>query len=126
MHLPSGGYYFTEIVSWAKLVFLLLGVAAAWKIFRRTVGDPAKDDMDRLNERYARGFLSFEQYQRQKSDVTSRVKAREASSSRSSEVVEIVNADTSGSAVDATPVPAPSANATDSRVELRGLNKIPC
>ena len=78
MHFRSEGYYFTEVVPWLELSLLLLGVVAAWKLFRRTLSDPAKDELKRLNERYARGLLSFEQYQRERALLhQSELKARQ-------------------------------------------------
>ena len=69
MHFPSEGYHSTEIVLSS---FLLLVVLGALRLFRRTLGDRAKDDLDRLHSRYARGLLSFEQYQREKAKIRQR------------------------------------------------------
>ena len=86
MHLPMAGDDFRELVPLLTLFFLLLAVLAAWKIFRRTFGDPVRDELERLNDLYARGLLAFDQYQREKAKLHQKYgKPREATDGRHSE-----------------------------------------
>ena len=106
MHFPSEGYYATQLVPWLTLLLVLLAAIAALRLVRRTFGDRTKDELDRLSNRYARGLLSFDQYQRGKAKIRQQnVKALEAPDSRSSTANETSGAEEPGSGMEPKPEP---------------------
>lgn len=62
-------------ILWLGFIFLMFSSFGNWgytyRVHRRYGGQPRKEALDILNERYARGEIAREQYGVLKSDITS-------------------------------------------------------
>ena len=75
-HFVGNGWYFGwGWILWLGFIFLMFSSFGNWRytyrVHRKYDGHPKKEAFDILNERYARGEITRDQYSLMKSDISS-------------------------------------------------------